>query len=78
MGDCITPLQATQADDDLPQQTDWQKRLETVPKRLLEFPNGDKFAFDTDTRRWRRRIQHYKEVNFLLEISTTSYPALKS
>jgi len=61
LGDCITPLPVTQ-DDDLPYQLDWRKRLETAPKRLLELPNGDKFMFDKDTRRWRRRIRYYKEV----------------
>lgn len=61
MGECITRLPKTQADESS-EQLHWRKRLDVIPKRLSEELNGDSLEFDRDTRRWRRRIRYYKEV----------------
>lgn len=60
LGDCITPVLETQTDE-VPHQLSWRKRLETV-STLSELPDGDRFVFDKDTRRWRRRVRYYREV----------------
>lgn len=61
MGDCITPLRLTGARE-LLERPDWRKRLEIVPKRLTDSPDGDLLMFDKDRRRWRHRLRYYKEV----------------
>jgi hypothetical protein len=61
LGECITRLPETPADEPL-EQPDWQKRLETIPKRLSEALNGESLEFYKDTRRWRRRIRYYEKV----------------
>lgn len=40
----------------------WPRRLERVPQRVVQLLNDDGFLFDSDMRRWRRRLKFYKEV----------------
>ncbi|XP_024362860.1 probable pectin methyltransferase QUA3 [Physcomitrium patens] len=70
LGDCITPVLETQTDE-VPHQLSWRKRLETV-STLSELPDGDRFVFDKDTRRWRRRVRYYRET-LKLKLGTSQY-----
>lgn len=72
LGDCITPLPVTRADE-LLEQPDWRKRLEAVPRRFTESPNSDVLMFGKDRRRWRHRIRYYKEVRIVVLIRWKRY-----
>lgn len=61
MGECIT-LPSLDAVDESLDQPNLRKRLDVIPKRLLESGYGGSVEFDKDTKRWRRRIRHYVEV----------------
>ncbi|KAG0621941.1 hypothetical protein M758_3G060100 [Ceratodon purpureus] len=62
LGECITRLPKILATSESMEQPDWRKRLEIIPKRLLEAQNVDSLEFEKDTRRWRRRVRYYKET----------------
>ncbi|KAH8942714.1 hypothetical protein BDL97_13G008000 [Sphagnum fallax] len=62
LDECITQLPQAKVDTSEAESLDWQKRLETVPKRLAEMLPGEDILFASDMRRWHHRLQYYKQT----------------
>lgn len=74
MDECITRLPQAKVDTSEAESLDWQKRLETVPKRLAEMLPGEDILFASDMRRWHHRLQYYKQVSFCFLASKELVP----